>query len=254
MHTAPFDSSNLMEKTVIFLDFDGVICDSLNECLVSSWIAYYRYYKKNEPAYIDMNLRKSFLRYRPFITHGEDYVLIQKLINEKIIIRNNEEFDLERKKIGIEIMALFKDLFYRARDYLISEDFNYWLNLNRIFPFLYKPFYRASRKSNIHILSTKREKYIRATLEYHGIRMNPEQIHYSSGKEKLKIISRFLDNDSYSRAIFIDDQIDNLKDNRDGRIEPLLALWGFIDRSWLSEYPSVGRLDEKGLIELLEIA
>ena len=254
MHTGPFDSSNSMEKRVIFLDFDGVICDSLNECLVSSWIAFHRYYMKDEPAHVSTSLRESFLRYRPFITHGEDYILIQKLIREKNTVRNNEEFDQERKRIGSEKMKLFKELFYRARDHLISTDFNYWLSLNKIFSFLYEPFSRASLKRNIHILSTKRKKYIQATLDYHGIQMNPERIHYSSGKKKLEMVSRFLDNDSYDRAILIDDQIDNLKDNSDPRIEPLLALWGFIDKSWLLQYPSVGRLDERGFVELLEIA
>ncbi|NOY09329.1 MAG: hypothetical protein GXP33_10875 [Spirochaetes bacterium] len=243
-----------MSRTVFFIDFDGVICDSLDECLVSSWIGYYRYYRKKEPKAVSSGLRRRFLSYRPFIRRGSDYLLIQELIDRNIKITSNEQFDEYRRKEGAELMDLFGDYFYRARDYLLKTDYLYWLNLNRIYPFILKPLTEASKKENIHILSTKKVKYIIETLKNNGITIPSERVHYSSDSDKLSFINKFLKNSPFETAVLIDDQIDNLKGNKNRSITPYLALWGFIDTSWLKIFPDIKTINKEETERLLTLA
>lgn len=242
-----------MSPTVFFIDFDGVICDSLDECLVSSWIGYYRYYRKEEPKAVSSDLHKRFLSYRPFIRRGSDYLLIQELIDRNIKITSNEQFDKYRRKAGVKLMDLFGDYFYRARDYLLKTDYSYWLNLNRIYSFILKPLMEASKKENIHILSTKKVKYIIEILKNNGITVSPERIHYSSDSDKLAFINEFLKDSPFEAAVLVDDQIDNLKGNKNRSITPYLALWGFIDTSWLKIFLNIKTINKEEMERLLTI-
>ncbi len=244
----------MRETTVLFIDFDGVICDSLNECIVSSWIGYYRYFKGDEPQQMPIDFKKVFLSYRSYIRSGNDYILIQELIEKGIQTKSNEEFDRERKLAGHEKMKLYTDLFYRARDFLLQNDFKYWIQLNPLFPHVAKPLKEVAIKDNIHILSTKKAIYNEKILNSNGIKFPIERIHYSPNADKLSFIRNFLDkNPEYKKAILIDDQIKNMLGNKDPRIETLLALWGFIDKKWLIEYPEISTLDEKGFVTLLTL-
>ena len=240
-----------MPSTVIFIDFDGVICNSADECLVSSWIGYYRYHLKKEPAHMPVFSRSRFIQCRPFIRSGDDYLLIQELIDRGIYIEDNEQFDAQRNLAGKDKMNIYKHYFYQARDYLLKTDYTYWLELNTIFPFLKKPLKNALKKDNIHILSTKKEKYIIETLKYYKISIAPERVHYSSNSDKLSFIESFLSNSHHTKAVLIDDQIDNLKQNTNSHITVYLALWGFIDKKWLTQYPDVKTLNRDEMLKLL---
>ena len=243
-----------MSSTVIFIDFDGVICNSADECLVSSWIGYYRYHLKTEPSHVSVSLRTRFMRYRPFIRSGDDYLLIQELIDHGTEIKDNKQFDIQRGLAGREKMNAYKNYFYKARDYLLKTDHAYWLELHTIFPFLTEPLKKASKKENIHILSTKKEKYIIETLGYYSINISPERVHYSSNSDKIFFIKSFLKASAYTSAVLIDDQIDNLKENTESYITTYIALWGFIDKKWLIQYPSIKTLDRDEMVRLLTLA
>ena len=60
--------------TLVFLDFDGVICDSALECLVSSWEAYFRDHGRDAPKAVPVDLKERFLALRPYVRSGEDSV------------------------------------------------------------------------------------------------------------------------------------------------------------------------------------
>ena len=80
-------------RGVVLLDFDGVICDSVDECLVTSFHAYYDLQGNPAPASGPAARRESFARLRPFIHIGEDYLLIHELIDRGIDIADQREFD-----------------------------------------------------------------------------------------------------------------------------------------------------------------
>src|SRR5512138_3366484 len=124
----------MRDVPLLILDFDGVICDSLDECFVSSWPAYHTLYRKSPPPKVPITLRDDFARLRPFIRTGEDYLLIQEILTQGKSVQDQAAFDALIAEAGPEKMRIFKELFTKARSELLEKDKRFWLSLNRIYP------------------------------------------------------------------------------------------------------------------------
>lgn len=224
---------------LLFLDFDGVVCDSLPECLVSSWTAYFHILKGVRPNHVSTDLGARFNSMRSYIRSGEDYVLIQQLIDIGKKVNSQQEFDSFLATLGNHTMASYKDIFYRARTELLNSDRQYWLALNRVYAHMKKELRAIDIDAPIKILSTKKVEFIIEILKANGIQMNPQNVCYSGAEKKLAIISDTLDQSGISKAVFIDDQIDHIKDCTDKRIECFLPSWGFVQKEWLEIAPVI---------------
>ena len=99
---------------LVFLDFDGVICDSILETLVSSWRGYYLLRGEEEPPVMPVSLLQDFSRLRPYVRTGEDFILIQELIAAKFPIQSQQEFDVQLAQRGNQRIARFRECFYTA--------------------------------------------------------------------------------------------------------------------------------------------
>jgi len=219
--------------TLLFLDFDGVICDSVDECFLTSWIAYYHYYRLQQPSSVRCELRKRFGQLRPFIRAGEDYLLLHRILEQAGHVQNQAQFDLLLEKAGKEQMAVFKQLFYKARQYLVTEDFLYWCRLNRLYPHITPLLQQAAGNEHLFILSTKKPEFINAILKFYGISFAKERILYPGSSSKISIIGEILATRPDSCALFVDDQIDHLAKETHNTIKPYLASWGYIKPEWL---------------------
>ncbi|MBN2441043.1 MAG: HAD family hydrolase [Spirochaetales bacterium] len=239
----------MREHPLLFLDFDGVICDSLAECMVSAFYAYFRLYKKKEPASLSLDYKEKFFRLRPYVRDGEDYLVIQHILEQDISINNQQQFD-EILTTHKDKMALYKELFYEARTLIIRDDPDFWFHLNRIYPHLLTPFAQASTSPDVFILSTKRADFILSILNNNNIRFREDQVHVAWGIKKLDLIASILDKKSCSYAVFVDDQISHLVGNTDPRITPYLASWGYIQEEW--RHQGVNVMEEEGIRELLK--
>ena len=99
-----------MRKTYLFLDFDGVVCDSVPECFLSSHIAYNEFLGRPVTA-VPLETKKRFYEYRPFMRSGEDYFLLQKFIEEGKTISVQEDFDRVIRALPPGTMETYKKLF-----------------------------------------------------------------------------------------------------------------------------------------------
>ena len=86
-----------MKNRILVLDFDGVICNSLDECMFSAYNAYLsinnRPNKINNLNEINKLTKEEFYRLRPFIKSGEEFILSFFIINKGIKINNHLEFN-----------------------------------------------------------------------------------------------------------------------------------------------------------------
>jgi phosphoglycolate phosphatase-like HAD superfamily hydrolase len=240
---------------LVFLDFDGVICDSLLECLVSSWKAYHRLHRGAMPASVPLSLRSQFQALRPFVRSGEDFVLLQQLIDEEAPVRTQADFDARLQRCGPRTMERYRELFYAARSELLREQRGYWLALNRLYPHILPrlPAWLASPR--LYILSTKRSPYIREILQHHGMSVDPARTLTCRARQKRTTILSVLDSRGAERGLFVDDQLDHLLPHpgEDGRIAGYLAAWGYVKASWLQESGSVPVLYPQQLSPLLQL-
>jgi phosphoglycolate phosphatase-like HAD superfamily hydrolase len=222
---------------LVFLDFDGVICDSLLETLVSSWRGYYLLRGEKEPPLMPVSLRQDFAMLRPYVRAGEDFILIHELISANFPIRSQQDFDDQLAERGQRRIALFRESFYTARQELLMHEREYWLSLNRLYPHVVPCLSSWGSSSSFYILSTKRAEFIVEILTSKGIHMDPERVLSCAAREKKTTILRTLADRRFKKALFIDDQIDHLAPDsvRDPRIVGFLASWGYVQKQWLED-------------------
>jgi len=238
-------------RSLLVLDFDGVICDSVEECFVSSWTAYHEMYLglpgSEEPA----AARAEFRAMRPFVRSGEDFVLVQELVHRAASVDSQVEFDRAWQRPGIPSRKVFKDLFYQARSTLMGRDRQAWLAMNPIYPHVASAISGLAPVVEFFILSTKRPQFVRETLAANKIHVSPERVLYSEEEPKLSMIEKLLQSRHAPRALFVEDQIDAIRGNTNARIQVYLASWGYVQKSWMEGTPAVPLLTPEGFVKLL---
>jgi hypothetical protein len=231
------------------LDFDGVICDSIDECFASSWIAYHRLYLGRDSLPLPTRTDPAFAALRPLIRSGEDYLLIHEILADGTAAGGQEEFDALASRAGPEKMAVFKDLFYKARTGLLDTDPDLWYSLNTVYGHMRQAL-RAPEKTGLWILSTKKPRFIAEILGHAGLPFPEGRIVDSGSRRKLPIVSELREKEGAAQALFLDDQIDHLKGGTDPRVRPYLASWGYVKREWLDGGAGVPVLDPAGFLAI----
>ena len=94
-------------KYVVF-DFDGVVCDSTNECMVTAWNAWERWNKKE-------GFRRSLVEFyqseienfkplRPYVRGAGEYYILMRVINSaNHSITSQKDFD-EFRRIDLKLV------------------------------------------------------------------------------------------------------------------------------------------------------
>ncbi|WP_020612365.1 HAD family hydrolase [Sediminispirochaeta bajacaliforniensis] len=228
-----------MLPSLIFLDFDGVICDSLPECYLTSRLAWEKLNGRAcDPAKAyntvpDTDHEKTFRLLRPFIRDGGDYLLLQHALSQGKALTSQKNFDQfaeSHKAFHKASLTLFQE----CRAELLDYDRSRWFNLNPLFDGIPSLLSLAGHGAGF-ILSTKPEHFIREILHHHGITWQADRIICSGKRPKVDIITELLEKGESTRAYFVDDQIDHLLYPHDERITCLLASWGYIFPQWLEE-------------------
>lgn len=222
----------MKKNSLICLDFDGVLCDSVLECFVSSWIGYYQNYKKETGDRVELRELRLFRSYRPFIRSGEDYMMLQYCIENGIEPKNQNEFDQHIQKMEPGTIEEFRTIFYSVRKDLLATEKQWWLSLNPLFDFLRSLLYRFADDEQFHVVSTKEVYYINEILTFNGVDWPQERLHCTGKTPKITYIGELLTSRKKDGALFIDDQIDHFS-NHDPRIESYLAAWGYVKEEWL---------------------
>ncbi len=233
----------MMKNSLICLDFDGVLCNSVLECFVSSWIGYYKNYEKESRDRVELKELRLFRSYRPFIRSGEDYMMLHYCIENGIEPKNQNEFDQHLQKMEPGTLEEFRTIFYSVRQNLLATEKQWWLSLNPVFDFLRVLLHQFAANEHFHVVSTKEVYYINRILTFNGVTWPEDRLHCTGKTPKIPYIRELLTSRKKDGALFIDDQIDHFTD-RDPRIMSHLAGWGYVKEEWLESkeisvlYPS----------------
>ena len=211
----------------LFLDFDGVICDSLEECYQSSRLAEAAI--KIDAASLppdtrDEGYRERFRAARPFVRSGEDYVVLHRLLAEGKVPKSQAEFDRALAGLGAEDLANMKRRLYLVRDALLEYHRHLWLGWNPLYPGMAQALARLAGNGRVFIVSTKRASFIAEILSFNKIGWPVSRILYSGTERKLAIIEHVAGPES---SMLIDDQVDHLEPGHPS-CESRLALWGYV--------------------------
>ena len=238
---------------LLVLDFDGVICDSVEECWVSSWTAYHDLFHGRPQPQPPAEVKARFRVLRPFVRSGEDFVLIQHLVWQGRSPSSQSEFDREWDGPGLPPPGRFKELFYKARAALFERDPQAWLAMNRVYPHVAAALSVLPARVPRFILSTKKAQFVSATLNANGISLPDDHVLYAEGEPKLDTVGRLMRDLGAGEAILVEDQVDALRANRNPGIHTYLATWGYVQKEWLRD-PGTGirLLDPDGFVQMVK--
>ena len=218
-----------MIEGILVSDFDGVICDSVHECMVSSHRAYQRLTnpRRTVSDKIAPDLRKKFRQLRPYVRSGEDYIVLWDILNQGVIAQNQAAFDDYSHSHAAQIEK-YREALYSEREQMLRTERRFWLDLN--------PLFKASASlrdctnfERIHILSTKRSEYVLEILDHHGIDFPKDRVIFTTPQEKVKNLTALLSQtNSPQNSAYVEDQIEFLIASKHLKVMPFLAGWGYV--------------------------
>lgn len=251
---------------VLVTDFDGVICDSVSECLLAAENAWgelqtsYKAEKTLELSSIRAERQRRFRELRPYLRGAEDFVPLLIAVERDLEVESQTDFDLLRRRLQHQLPH-FQQAFYTERDFLRREHHELWLQLNPLFSEVGRAL--AARKTagpapfaHIHILTTKRQADVEDILEYHGINFPPEQIHSVKSDGKMPGLQRIIQTEASTPAdtVYIEDQIDYLLSAAPAGVDVQLAHWGYVSEEQLlnAEQNGIAVIEQTDMAALIE--
>ena len=227
-----------MKKRILILDFDGVICDSIDECFLVAYNAYlnFRRKKKGMVFRAPQELKDYFSRNRHWVRPAREYFVIFKHFKpgiKKIISGGN--FKALTLKYRSDSLKFAKE-FYAIRDDLRRRHLKKWFSLNRIYPLAIQAIKVLRRDYKIYISTTKDRKSATMLLSRRGIRLADRAIfskenNYSKEKTARLILKK--NKISPKDAWFLDDNIMYLNEVSSVGINCALAKWGYLSNGAL---------------------
>ncbi len=244
-----------MNKKLIIWDFDGVLFDSLRECIVVTKLSNDFLESQNlslnkistlcSKKSID-DLIKKMGPLRPFIVKGQDYLWQYRNID---LLKNCYQSQIKYNKIFHEIFDadndnLFEKGFYHTRNqlqkFLGNEYFGLFIPYNGSLNAL-----KTSLKKNINYICSARDfNAIKSILTFYGINFNPKRIftrdHNGFGKKyfsKLDQIGQILNEENCLDKEFtlIEDQakIPESIQNKYPKMKLIYAKYGYgLESEW----------------------
>ncbi|MBR1617659.1 hypothetical protein IJ670_05850 [bacterium] len=236
-----------MKNFTLFLDFDGVLFDTIREVYLINRFVYRGIDLKHS---IDEKNYKLFSKYKYLVYNIWMFYYYNPLIFNEIA--ENEipnEFQkniLKRNKKQEEDFCLD---FLDARRRLINNDYEFWKNLEIPYQFFYnvKKLYEKE-KINLVVVSKKNKKSIQERFETYDFKLDENNIFareiLDQYPSKGAFLNEYMQKNDIEQAIFVDDNINNLKTVDNPKIKTILALWGNVEPN------SVG-MDEKEAFDFI---
>ena len=254
-----------MNKNVIALDFDGVICDSAAECVVSAYGAYVE--AKGEefdpmesavPGYF----RDGFYRLRPLIRDGRDYVMILYLLDLGVVVEDQDAFDhaLETRLPGLLNIFGVADgpgleaAFQRYRAGFRGRDEGGWMDRNRLYEGMVESLsQREGDLGDVFVTTSKPSTVARGILEHKGFVLPDGHV---LGKDMVgsspdkNVHMRLVTEQSgarYGDIHFVDDQVAHLESAMGLGVNCYLASYGYTTEKQVEKARGLGiRVLEEG--------
>jgi len=218
-----------MQAPLYLVDFDGVICDSRFECMVTSHVAHRRLFSaRNMPfdaSVIAPDAAEQFIHYRYLARTAREFALLWDLIDTRTEI-NDEQWIRTRAHADEARLLQFHDAFYATRYQWMEMDMAGWLKIHQLYPGLKNNLVKWLAQDRAHIVSSKDSRSILALLRHHDIDLPESLVGGCEGGDKNEHFRRLRETAGRDMA-FIDDNLENLITARENGITGYLASWGY---------------------------
>ena len=212
----------------LFLDFDGVLYDTLKEAYV---LCRYVCHNIDFFAPIEQDIYAKFYKYKYLVYNSWQYLYLTKAISSKDVVAKYNEL-LQNRDLGQE--QEFEEKYLSSRKWLLENHADYVDSLESKFPFL-KMVERLQDKYEILIVSRKNSFAIKR--KNTGFKVFGKE-ELSNVVNKSEFIEKYMLDNKIKKAFFVDDNSHNLIPCQNiPNLTCFLAGWGNI------------AIDEKGLTQ-----
>lgn len=170
---------------LLVLDFDGVVCDGMDEFFESAWRAWQSLKVDELPASRRGELRARFARLRPIVEAGWEMALLPGILAATDMAHDAELEDNGRwaqvrdayiSGHGLAPEALARAL-DTARDAWCQEDRRGWRQCHRFYPGITEWLTRLlGRGQVVYVLSTKDKRFLDDLLAWREIPFTPDHV------------------------------------------------------------------------------
>jgi len=235
-----------MSKYIV-LDFDGVICNSINECMLVSHHSYYGNIisNLNELAEIPINQKKEFIKYRYLVGPAYEYFYLWESIKLKNKTKEKVDvfFNRQVKNIKPKIKNKYLNIFYENRKKLKNYNINQWIKLNPFYLGISDALSKKINLNNIFIVTSKDYESVNDLLIANNIQISSSHIYsYEKSLDKKILFKMLIDenNIEVNNINFIDDKLSHLENVLSLGIKCYLALWGYISPTSYEKAKKIG--------------
>jgi len=236
------------------LDFDGVICDSFYDSILTACNTYINMFPghrlpvtsalrgKEVFGFAEKNrlFAKQFHDLMPLGNFAHDYYVILNILENHAFseIRDQQSFDTYKERCSADRIDEFQKKFYELRSSMQTQHPREWTEQNPPFPGVVSAVRALSERCTLAVATSKDFRSVAMLMESYGISglFNAENIldkdYARSKREHLETFAR-QHNVEYNRIHFIDDKLLHLVSAADLGVNLYLSTWGFnTDREW----------------------
>ncbi|MBK1700009.1 HAD family hydrolase [Thiococcus pfennigii] len=221
---------------ILALDFDGVLCDSVEETGTSGWKAggaIWRDMAANRPP---PALLDGFRRARPAIETGYQAIVLMRLLRDGVAPdRLLADFDAREAAVvaraGCDVAAL-KALFSATRDRWLAAEPAAWAALSPLYPGVAEWLRMQAADSDCYIVTTKERRFVERLLSGAGVEFPSRRIFgLDYGRPKEAVLAELLERHPRGTVCFVEDRLATLIRCRAQpgleRVAMRLAGWGY---------------------------
>jgi FMN phosphatase YigB (HAD superfamily) len=212
-------------RFILALDFDGVVCDSIAECLATSYLAYCRSNPRVSRE-CPGRWQSLFRARRGVVRPSGHYLLLWDWIT-RFADRDLSPDQFEELGRGQQArLQDFEHLFHSLRDLAIKDDPERFVALNPLYPGVIES-WPALREWPLYIVSTKDEPAIKLILQTHRLEVEGVFGRGSGSKAQTLCSLAALHQVPPEQVVFIDDNALHVADASAAGITAVVANWGY---------------------------
>jgi phosphoglycolate phosphatase-like HAD superfamily hydrolase len=222
--------------SVLALDFDGVLCDSVEETGTAGWKAGGAIWEDMRSEMPPPALLTEYRRARPVIETGFEAILVMRLLLDgedphRLLETFSDRLPGVVARTGRDIASL-KALFGETRDRWLASAPDQWLAFSPLYPGVARWLIAAGQAQPHYIVTTKETRFVQRILAYNGVAVPEDRIFgLERGRPKDEVLHDLMERHGGRTIYFVEDRLATLKRclaRPDlNRVALRLAGWGY---------------------------
>ncbi len=239
---------------LIALDFDGVVVDGIDECMLITWNVLHNRplndFNQEVLKSIPRPMASRFHKLRNFVRHDGHFIVSFTDAGKEMI--DNDKFIAIYESIPSKEKEIFREGFIQYRKQARNTYPAFWAELHRPLLDISKLFRTIH---DIYIVSGKDEESISFILSKNGLNISTDKIFGRMTNKNKTLISlkekAIVEN---KEMLFIDDNIQNVIDALDHGVQSFWAGWGYKtpEHQKIARQKGINELNTEDLLDLIK--